>query len=142
MQRRDFIRATCLTCTAVLGAGSLLSALSGCAPLPVLKTSTTDKVIVVQNTSFKPEQNLLVVKNSNLEFDILLVRKKDGSYNALYMQCTHQSQPLTANSSGLFCSAHGSSFDLNGNVVTEPAIRPLQKFRTETENDTIKIYLS
>lgn len=142
MQRRDFIRTTCLTCTAVLGAGSLLSALSGCSPLPVLKTSTTDKVIVVQNTSFKPDQNLLVVKNSNLEFDILLVRKKDGSYNALYMQCTHQSQPLTANGSGLFCASHGSSFDLSGNVVTEPATRPLQKFRTETENDTIKIYLS
>lgn len=92
--------------------------------------------------SFKPEQNLLIIKNSNLEFDILLVKKKDNTYNALYMQCTHQSQPLSASKTGLFCSSHGSGFDLEGNVTIEPATQPLRKFKTETENEIIKIYLS
>lgn len=142
MERRDFIKTTCLTCAGILGAGSVLSLLNSCAPLPVLKTSTSDKVVVVPDSSFKADQNLLVIKNSNLEFDILLVKKKDNTYNALYMQCTHQSQPLTASKSGLFCASHGSGFDLDGNVTMEPAALPLRKFKTETENNTIKIYLS
>lgn len=77
-----------------------------------------------------------------MEFDILLVKRKDGTYNALYMQCTHQNQPLSANKSGLFCASHGSAFDLEGNVNVEPATSPLKKFRTETENNNVKIYLN
>ncbi len=77
-----------------------------------------------------------------MEFDILLVKKSDGTYNALYMQCTHQSQPLTASKTGLFCSSHGSGFDLDGNVTIEPATRPLRKFKTEAGSDAVKIYLS
>jgi Rieske Fe-S protein len=142
MERRDFIKTSCLTCAGILGAGSVLSLLNSCSPLPVLKTSANEKTLLVPNTSFKEDQNLLVIKNSNLEFDILLVKKKDNTYNALYMQCTHQSQPLSASKSGLFCASHGSGFDLDGNVTIEPATLPLRKFKTETENDTIKIYLN
>jgi nitrite reductase/ring-hydroxylating ferredoxin subunit len=142
MKRRDFIRTSCLTCTALLGAGSLLSMLSSCSPLPTLTTSSKENTLLVPVTSFKADQNLLVIKNASLEFDILLVKKKDNTYNALYMQCTHQNQPLSASNSGLFCSSHGSAFDLDGNVTVEPATRPLKKFRIETENENIKIYLS
>ncbi len=129
-------------CASIIGAGALLSALSSCSPLPVLQTSSAEKTILVPELSFKEGQNLLIVKNPNLEFDILVVKKKDNSYNALYMQCTHQSQSLTANKSGLFCSLHGSAFDLNGNVTVQPATAPLKKFKTEVDNSTIKIHLN
>jgi len=142
MERRAFIKTSCITCAGILGAGSVLSMLSSCAPLPVLKTSSKENTLLVPEQAFKEGQNLLLLKNSNLEFDILVVKKKDTTYNALYMQCTHQNQPLTASKSGLFCASHGSGFDLDGNVIIEPATQPLRKFKTEIENNNIKIYLS
>lgn len=142
MQRRDFIKKSCLGCAGILGASSLLSMLSACSPLPVLKLNSTENQIRVPQTSFTEGQNLLVVKNSNVEFDILLVKKKDNTYHALYMQCTHESQPLSATKSGLFCPSHGSAFNLDGEVTVQPATKPLKKFRTETETDQIIIYLT
>lgn len=142
MERREFLKTSCLSCAGILGAGAFLSVLSSCAPLPVVKTSAKDKILLVPETSFKDNQNLIVVKNAQLPFDILLVKKKDNLYNALYMECTHHSQPLSANKSGLYCSSHGSAFDLEGNVTIEPATRALKIFKTETENNTIKIYLT
>ena len=130
-----------MACASIVSAGSLMTLLNSCAPLPVLKTSSKENILVPE-TSFQEGQNLLVIKNSEMEFDILLVKKKDNTYNALYMQCSHQSQPLSANKTGLFCSAHGSSFDLEGKVIAEPATVPLHKFRTEIKDNNIKIYLN
>lgn len=132
-----------MACAGIIGASSLMSLLNSCAPLPVVKTSSKENAMFVPQDSFVENKNMVIVKNPELEFDILLIKKKDNSYNALYMQCTHQNQPLTANKTGLFCSAHGSSFDLEGDVVTEPATTALRKFKTEvTESKTIKIYLN
>lgn len=142
MLRREFIKQTCLGCAGIVGGSAILSMLNSCSPLPVLKTSSSDKILRVPESSFTAGQNLLVIKNSNFEFDILLVRKKDNTYNALYMQCSHESQPLSATKSGLFCSSHGSAFNLDGEVTVQPATKPLRKFKTETENNQILIHLS
>jgi len=142
MLRREFIKTTCLGCAGVLGGTALLSMLNSCSPLPVLKTSSKDNTLSVPESSFVADQNVLIIKNSNFEFDILLVKKKDNTYNALYMQCTHESQPLSATKSGLFCSSHGSAFNLEGEVTVQPATKALKKFRTQTENNNIIIYLT
>ena len=125
-----------------MGGSALLSMLNSCSPLPVLKTSSKESTLSIPEASFAENQNLLIIKNANYEFDILLVKKKDNTYNALYMQCTHESQPLSATKSGLFCSSHGSAFSLDGEVTTQPATRPLKKFKTQTENNQIIIHLT
>lgn len=142
MLRRDFIKSTCVTCAGVLGGSALLSMLNSCAPLPVIKTSSKDKTLLIPESSFVDHQNLLIIKNSNFEFDILLVKKKDNTYNALYMQCSHENQPLSATKSGLFCSSHGSAFNLEGEVTVQPATKPLKKFKTRIENNNILIDLT
>ena len=142
MLRRDFIKTTCVTCAGVLGGSALLSMLNSCAPLPVIKTSSKDKTLLIPESSFVDKQNLLIIKNSNFDFDILLVKKKDNTYNALYMQCSHENQPLSATKSGLFCSSHGSAFNLEGEVTVQPATKPLKKFKTQIENNNIIIYLT
>ena len=119
-----------------------MSMLNSCSPLPVLKTSSKESTLSIPETSFAENQNLLIIKNSNYEFDILLVKKADNTYNALYMQCTHESQPLSATKSGLFCSSHGSAFNLEGEVTVQPATKALKKFRTQTENNQIIIHLT
>ncbi len=142
MLRREFIKTSCLGCAGIVGGSALLSLLNSCSPLPVLNTSSKEHVLYVPETSFAENQHLLIIKNSNYEFDILLVKKTDNTYNALYMQCTHESQPLSATKSGLFCSSHGSAFNLDGEVTVQPATRPLKKFRTQTENNQIIIHLT
>ncbi|MGC4037749.1 MAG: Rieske (2Fe-2S) protein [Chitinophagaceae bacterium] len=138
MERKDFIKQGCIACMAFMGAGVLLES---CSPgLPLLKTTPVDsKSLSIPLTKFS-SGNLLVVRGNGLENDILLVKKENG-YKALNLKCTHEGVGLTATDKKIFCSAHGSVFDFNGNVVKEPALRPLTEFRTETTNDSVIIHL-
>jgi Rieske Fe-S protein len=140
MDRRKFIKSSCVLCAGALGAGLLSSTLSGCATLPIYKGVTEQDKINIPFASFK-ESNVLIVRNNKLEFDILLVKKHENDVNALLMKCTHQDNALTATKSGLLCTTHGSTFDLQGNVTKEPALNPLKKFKTELNNQVITIYL-
>jgi cytochrome b6-f complex iron-sulfur subunit len=109
-------------------ATGLLSQLSSCAPaLPTFKTKIAGQSISVP-LSFFETSNLAIVRDNQAEFDILLVKKNEELFEAIYMKCSHRENPLTATETGLYCSAHGSIFDLDGNVKKEPAIAPLQKF--------------
>lgn len=129
-------------CLSAAALGVTVSQLTSCAPaFPVFKTSFTGNNISVPATSFV-ESNLVIVRDLQVDFDILLVRKSPTDYTALYMKCSHQSNALTATSHGLYCSTHGSSFDLEGNVIKEPATAPLQKFKTEVVDDAIHITLN
>lgn len=140
MDRRNFIKSSCAFCAGALGAGFMASTLSGCANLPIYKGTTEQDKMNVPFSSFK-ESHILIVRNNELDADILLVKNSDSDVNALLMKCTHLDNPLTANQSGLFCPAHGSTFDLKGNVTKEPALYPLKKFKTEINNQIITIYL-
>ena len=140
MDRRNFIRSSCTLCVGAIGIGFIASELAGCAAMPIYKATAEQDMIKIPLSSFK-ESKILVVRNNQLEFDILLVKKSETDVNALLMKCTHQDNPLTATNSGMFCSAHGSSFDLQGNVTREPALKALKKFKTEINNQVITIYI-
>lgn len=139
MQRRNFIKQSCLACGGLLLGGSILTMLEGCQSLPTYK-ATKGKEISVPASQFT-QSKVVVVSVPWMSFDILLVKKTEETYKALYMKCSHQDQILSATESGLFCVAHGSSFDLDGNVKKEPAIEPLQQFKTRVENNQIIITL-
>jgi len=139
IDRRQFIKRSCSACIGAAATGLLASQLTSCAPaFPVYKAKFDKGTIQVPLTSFETS-NLVIVRDLQMDFDILLVKKSATDYRALYMKCSHQANPLTATSSGLFCSAHGSSFDLDGNVRTEPATGPLQQFKTELNENVITI---
>lgn len=123
VNRRTFIKTSCVVC-----ATGLLSQLTACAPaLPTFKTKIAGSSINVPLTFFETS-NLAIVRDNQAEFDILLVKKSEELFEAIYMKCSHRENPLTATETGLYCSAHGSIFDLDGNVKKEPATAPLQKF--------------
>jgi nitrite reductase/ring-hydroxylating ferredoxin subunit len=140
MDRRNFIKSGCAVCTAVVGAGFIASTLSSCTSLPVYKGVTERDRLSIPFAAFT-EGNLLVVRSNKMEHDILLVKKSESDVAALLMQCTHQNAALSANKTGLFCASHGSTFDLEGNVTKEPALKQLKKFSTEINNQTITINL-
>jgi Rieske Fe-S protein len=139
--RRAFIKQSCGLCLGVVGLGVLATQLTSCAPLPLYKSDGDKNNITVPFTAFTEKSNMVIVRNPNQEFDILLIKRADGSYYAMQMKCTHQDNPLTVNQSGLFCSAHGSTFDLDGKVTKEPALRPLQTFKTEINNSSVLIHI-
>jgi len=110
--------------------------------LPVFTAQVNKKIMTIPVSKFQElKTNLLLLRNNSLEYDILLVKNNDG-YKALSMECTHQSASLTPTTTKIICSAHGSQFDLNGNVIKEPALTPLHQYKTVIQNQSITIFLS
>lgn len=140
MQRKRFITESCAACMGLMLAGLSLSSCGSA--LPIIKTQKENgEILRIPVTDFTDKINMLLVRNSSLSNDILLIKNSEG-YNALYMRCTHEGVGLTATSQKIFCPSHGSVFDLEGNVVKEPALRNLKKFRTEVNNNDIIIHLT
>jgi cytochrome b6-f complex iron-sulfur subunit len=143
MRRREFLRSSCISCMGAAALGVTFPQLTSCSPaLPTFKTAFKGDVVSVPLSSFMPESNLLIVRDLQVEFDILLVRKSPDEYKAIYMKCSHRANPVTATSHGLYCPSHGSSFDLDGNATKEPATQPLEKFKTEIKDDKVFITLN
>ncbi len=142
IDRRQFIKRSCTACFGAAASGLLFSQLSSCAPaFPVFKTKFDKGLVQVPVSSFETS-NLVIVRDLQIDFDVLLVKKSADDYNAIYMKCSHQANPVTATATGLFCPSHGSSFDLDGNVRTEPATAPLQKFKTELKDNVVTITIT
>ncbi len=60
-------------------------------------------------------------------YNMFLCRDAGGLY-ALDALCTHEGKLLTKQSSQFYCSAHGATFDLNGQHPTSPAFSPLDHY--------------
>ena len=136
--RRNFLKSTCTSC---LGSVLFGWSLSACSSLPIYKTTASKGTLSIPLTSFEGSK-LLVVRDTQLPYDILVVRKSDDDFEALYLKCTHQSNPLIVTGSGLHCPVHGSAFDLNGRVGHGPATNDLKTFDTAIENHQIIVNLN
>lgn len=142
MERRAFIKAGCGFCAAVATMGAVGSLLEGCKPGDLIfNTTPAGGIITVPLEKFL-NNKLVIVRVKQLEYDLLLVKENESTFNALAMQCTHRQQPLVVTSTGLICNEHGSRFDLSGNVTRDPATKPLLKFKTELDGNNVLIRLS
>ncbi len=137
--RRDFIKSGCIACMGLTGIATFLEACSS--PLQVIKNSRSalPNVLSIPQSTFTAATRVIIVRDDKLDNDILLVKGKDN-YKALSMYCTHEGEPLTATDTKIFCNAHGSQFDFDGNVIKEPALKPLKQFKTEIISNYINIY--
>ncbi len=126
-------------CIAAIGFGMLLTEES-CKPTAAIATKTNNEKISVALSQFE-NKNTLIVKNSSLEYDILLVKKTATEYTALQMRCTHRGADLKLKDDKLSCPAHGSVFDFDGQVLESPASSPLTKFPVELKGNQIIINL-
>lgn len=65
----------------------------------------------------------------------------DGSLLAMSRICTHLgcAVPWDEEQHKFICPCHGSSFSLNGEVLTAPAPRPLDTFPVRIENRIVKV---
>lgn len=138
--RRDFIAKGCTACIGLVGLSMLLESCG--TALPILKPVAKDKSFTVPLAKFKElNTNLLLLRNSQMENDILIVKESTG-YKALLMKCTHEGYGLIVTKNKIHCNVHGSEFDLNGNVLKSPAARPLEQFQTELNDTDLIIHLT
>jgi cytochrome b6-f complex iron-sulfur subunit len=135
--RRAFIKETAIVCSGALLLGA---SFSSCSKLPVVKTQVVNNSIVIDETTLT-EGTHWIVRASQLENDLLLVRENAGGYHCLLMRCTHQEFPLHLAGNALVCSSHGSRFDLAGNVMKDPATKSLTTFPVTQNQNKITITL-
>ena len=140
MDRRDFVKQSCIACIAA-GAGMLIGSLSSCATLPVYKTSIDASTVTVPASLFA-QGDFRVIQPNGFFYNIGLRKEADGTYTALLLRCTHADNQLAPAGNGFKCSLHGSSFDKEGRVTQGPAERSLKKYQTEIISDQIVIHLS
>ena len=139
MDRKDFIKNSCRACASLFVLSSIAS-LESCSPIKLVNSDIKDNSMQVDIANFE-KTNTLKVRNMSLPYDVFLT-KKENNYEAIYMKCSHNDNPVYANTKGFNCPTHGSSFDLDGKVLVGPATEPLKKLKTVLENNFVKILLS
>ncbi len=137
MQRRAFLRSACMACAGSV-LGPLVISLTGCGTLPLVQAQRDTDGLSFPLDAFG-EQQQVILRHPRLTYDLLVSKRPDGGYTALYMRCTHEDQPLTATPQGLHCASHGSRFALDGSVVTGPAVKPLLTFPVVRNGDRLTI---
>lgn len=127
-----------------MGLTGFASLLESCASAyQVIKTSSsaTANVLKIPLSTFTEQVKMVVLRDDQLSEDLLLVKNQKG-FKALVLSCTHENSPLYATDTRIICNAHGAQFDFNGQVIKEPALYPLDEYKTEIINNNINIYLN
>ena len=149
MDRRDFIKTSCLACAGTIGAAWVLQACSSAKHLNnvVIK----DNRITVKKSEFTVakkdktvEQKFILLKSEGMEFPIALYKlmiNGTEEYKALYLQCTHQGCEVTPYEAAVVCPCHGAEFNTKGMVIQGPAERDLKTFSTIHDDENIYVQL-
>ena len=139
MDRRKFIKTGCLVCVAS-GTG-IITLLDSCTPIPMYKTSTSDRKILVPLTEFS-KYNFLIVRPGDLNYDIAVIKVSDSEFKSMVMVCTHAEYPVQFNGKEFRCSLHGSLFSSTGKVKKGPAEKPLTSLKNKIVDNLLIVSLS
>lgn len=135
--RRNFIKNSCFACLGLTGFGSILNACS--TPQSVFVSSLEQNRLMIPLSEFAGT-SFRIVRNRSAEYDVF-IHKNGDIYEAIEMRCTHNDIALRFTGQKLICNAHGSEFDLKGQVIKEPASKPLRKFKTSINAQQLLIHL-
>jgi Rieske Fe-S protein len=124
-----------------IASGFAVSNLVSCASVAVYKTVADGNKILVPLSLFT-QQTFQIIRAKNVEYNIALRKESENNFTALLMRCTHADAGLQNTGNGFSCSAHGSSFDQNGDVKKGPATMALKKYKSAVVDDQVVIYLS
>ncbi|MFN0036223.1 MAG: ubiquinol-cytochrome c reductase iron-sulfur subunit [Saprospiraceae bacterium] len=145
MQRRIFIKNTCLAC---VGGGMAAALAAGCKSIHYVSSPLAAGRLALPKSEFaylkKKElryRQWVVVKNAEVDFPIGVFRADDAHFFASYLQCTHRGCEVQPEGAYLQCPCHGSEFDSRGKLKQGPAEADLKTFAVETDTDNIYILL-
>ncbi len=147
MNRRKFIKSTCLTCASSVGAMWLLQACKS--TKHVTNFQYNQNKITIQKSEFVTvkddktiQRKFIVIKPEGLPFPIALYKLNDNDYKASLLQCSHQGCELSPYETTMVCPCHGAEFNSKGEVTQGPAETSLKTFITTYDNDNIYIQIN
>jgi quinol---cytochrome c reductase iron-sulfur subunit, bacillus type len=75
-------------------------------------------------------------------YGVYIVKQDDGSILALSNKCTHLSCRVNwkQDNTAYICPCHDAWFDIHGGIIKGPQPRPLDKFETKVEENTLYIH--
>jgi len=133
--RRDFLKAGwgLLTGVAALEAG--LASLQFA--LPRVAAGSFGGVIVCGPAADFPPGSVTPFNEGRF----YLARLDDGGFLALYRRCTHLgcAVPWDPTTGQFVCPCHASAFDSTGQVLNQPAPRPLDRFAVQVIDGDVRV---
>ena len=75
-------------------------------------------------------------------YGVYIVKQQDGSCLALSNKCTHLSCRVNwkPEASAYICPCHNAYFAIDGAIIKGPQPRPLDRYETKIENDTLYLH--
>ena len=149
MNRRDFVRRSCVACLGATALGPLL-ALESCTPTLFVTGRLLDDGLLLDVKEFalpggsraQPAfRAYVVVRHDDLAYPIGVFRHGPAEFTALWLQCSHLGAEVQINGEGLQCPAHGSEFSNRGAVTSGPADVPLRTFSVTVDKQQLFINL-
>jgi Rieske Fe-S protein len=138
MDRRKFIKNSCVLCIGTAGLG--IVATSCGTTSSIFKTTVENGLLTIPLSEFATK-NFVLVRTPSVPYDIFTYKKSDTEFIALLMKCSHRDAAVQYTSGGLVCNEHGSKFSYEGKVVKEPATDPLTKFPITINQSSIIIQI-
>ena len=145
MNRRKFIKQSCISCITGMAISEVLQ---GCAGIKYAAGTIKNDDMIVPLSDFLDNKKksggfrkYVVVQDDIFQYPICVYRFSDTEYEAIWLQCSHQGAELQVFGVKLQCPAHGSDFSNRGMVQNGPADMPLRKFPVTIDGNSIKISL-
>ena len=118
----------------------MISLFESCQSIPLFKTTSQNTKLLIPLDQFK-ENNFLIVRPSDVSYDVAIIRNSLMQYRSFVMLCTHADNPLRFNGKVFACNLHGSTFNQEGKVEIGPAEKSLIALSTQIENNFLVIKL-
>jgi Rieske Fe-S protein len=136
MDRQEFLAQASLwaACLCLAGCGNQADGLVAGPEQP-----KTDFVLDLAQAKFADLQRIGGSVYENL---VLVVRTGQAGFVAVTQYCTHAAGVLAyVPATQIFrCPVHQAAFDLAGQVLEGPAIRPLKRYQTELRGNLLRIF--
>lgn len=105
---------------------------------PASGEPVTQSVVAAQAAQLKPNSGMVFKFGSKPG---LLVRSPDGELHAFNAVCTHLECTVQykADTSKIWCACHNGMYDLQGNVISGPPPRPLERLVVNLRGDDVVV---
>ena len=135
MDRRKFIKSSCLLCTAGIAGTSVIveSCVKPASPQGPSVNFTIDLT--------QPGYAALNTSGGSIVSHNVVVVNSGGTYKAVAQACTHQGCAVVYSSGGndFICNCHGGVYDINGNVTAGPPPAPLKTYSVSKSGNILTV---
>jgi Rieske Fe-S protein len=129
--RRDFLKQSLTALSGIFVVGTVTPIIISCSgsSSPV----DTNREPMVVDVSMLTSDLMAIRTTTPPGSPIIIIRRAEDHYTTLLLVCTHEwcsGNNIESRSDRLHCQCHGAEYDFNGNVIKEPAKKPLTAFPT------------